>query len=141
MKHSIVSTAVLLGLLSAPLAAQQQSLEPVVDAANKINAAARSSQLTVEQIANSTQERIQQYKQITRQLQGLEIYTQQLQKQIDAQQQEKADLNRSVDEVSVVERQITPLMLRMIDSLAKFVELDVPFLPSERSERVATLRD
>lgn len=141
MKHSIVSTAVLLGLLSAPLAAQQQSLEPVVDAANKINAAARSSQLTVEQIANSTQERIQQYKQITRQLQGLEIYTQQLQKQIDAQQQEKADLNQSVDEVSVVERQITPLMLRMIDSLAKFVELDVPFLPNERSERVASLRD
>lgn len=141
MKHSIVSTAVLLGLLSAPLAAQQQSLEPVVDAANKINAAARSSQLTVEQIANSTQERIQQYKQITRQLQGLEIYTQQLQKQIDAQQQEKADLNQSVDEVSVVERQITPLMLRMIDSLAKFVELDVPFLPNERSERVANLRD
>jgi len=32
-------------------------------------------------------------------------------------------------------------MLRMIDSLAKFVELDVPFLPEERAERVASLRD
>ncbi|WP_339878464.1 MULTISPECIES: DUF3450 domain-containing protein [Pseudidiomarina] len=141
MKHSFISSVAALALLSAPLAAQEQSLEPVVDAANKINAAAKSSQLTVEKIADSTQERIQQYKQITRQIQGLEVYTQQLQKQLNAQATEKNELNTSIDEVSVVERQITPLMLRMIDSLAKFVELDVPFLPEERAERVAGLRD
>lgn len=141
MKHSLISSVILLAFASAPVFAQEQSLEPVVDAANKINAAAKSSQLTVEKIADSTQERIQQYKQITRQIQGLEVYTQQLQKQLDAQLVEKDELNSSIDEVSVVERQITPLMLRMIDSLAKFVELDVPFLPEERAERVASLRD
>ncbi|WP_404409837.1 DUF3450 domain-containing protein [Pseudidiomarina marina] len=141
MKHSLISSVILLALTSAPVFAQEQSLEPVVDAADKINAAAKSSQLTVEKIADSTQERIQQYKQITRQIQGLEVYTQQLQKQLDAQLVEKDELNTSIDEVSVVERQITPLMLRMIDSLAKFVELDVPFLPEERAERVASLRD
>lgn len=141
MKHSLISSVILLAFASAPVFAQEQSLEPVVDAANKINAAAKSSQLTVEKIADSTQERIQQYKQITRQIQGLEVYTQQLQKQLDAQFVEKDELNSSIDEVSVVERQITPLMLRMIDSLAKFVELDVPFLPEERAERVASLRD
>lgn len=141
MKHSLISSVILLAVASAPVFAQEQSLEPVVDAADKINAAAKSSQLTVEKIADSTQERIQQYKQITRQIQGLEVYTQQLQKQLDAQLVEKDELNSSIDEVSVVERQITPLMLRMIDSLAKFVELDVPFLPEERAERVASLRD
>ncbi|OZB04256.1 MAG: hypothetical protein B7X54_08275 [Idiomarina sp. 34-48-12] len=141
MKHSLISSVILLAFASAPVFAQEQSLEPVVDAANKINATAKSSQLTVEKIADSTQERIQQYKQITRQIQGLEVYTQQLQKQLDAQLVEKDELNSSIDEVSVVERQITPLMLRMIDSLAKFVELDVPFLPEERAERVASLRD
>ncbi|PHR65742.1 DUF3450 domain-containing protein [Pseudidiomarina marina] len=141
MKHSLISSVILLAFASAPVFAQEQSLEPVVDAADKINAAAKSSQLTVEKIADSTQERIQQYKQITRQIQGLEVYTQQLQKQLDAQLVEKDELNSSIDEVSVVERQITPLMLRMIDSLAKFVELDVPFLPEERAERVASLRD
>ncbi|RZQ55353.1 hypothetical protein CWI82_10700 [Pseudidiomarina tainanensis] len=141
MKHSLISSVVLLALASAPVFAQEQSLEPVVDAANKINAAAKSSQLTVEKIADSTQERIQQYKQITRQIQGLEVYTEQLQKQLDAQLVEKDELNSSIDEVSVVERQITPLMLRMIESLAKFVELDVPFLPEERAERVVSLRD
>ncbi|WP_420821130.1 DUF3450 domain-containing protein [Pseudidiomarina aquimaris] len=113
----------------------------MVDAANEINQAARSSQLTVDKIADTTQERLQQYKQISRQIEGLEVYVQQLQKQIASQQTEKSDLNASIDEVSVVERQITPLMLRMIDSLATFVELDVPFLPEERNNRIAGLED
>ena len=52
-----------------------------------------------------------------------------------------AALNTSIDEVSVIERQITPLMIRMIDGLEQFVQLDVPFLPDERSERIAGLRE
>ena len=34
-----------------------------------------------------------------------------------------------------------PLMLRMIDGLDQFVQLDVPFLLEERTTRVARLRD
>jgi hypothetical protein len=52
-----------------------------------------------------------------------------------------ASLNKQIGEVDVVQRQITPLMLRMIDTLAEFVRLDVPFLPEERAKRVAGLRD
>lgn len=84
---------------------------------------------------------MQQYKQINKQIDGLRVYTRQLEKQIQNQNTEKAELSSSIDEVSVVERQITPLMLRMIDGLDAFVELDVPFLPEEREERVATLQD
>ena len=51
-----------------------------------------------------------------------------------------ADLNAAIDEVSVIERQITPLMIRMIDGLEQFVQLDVPFLPKERAERIASLK-
>ena len=128
-------------LLSSASVAQQSSLEPVVEAAEQINSAARSSQLTIDTIAETTQERLQQYKQIMRQIDGLEVYTEQLSRQIQNQEAEADALNASIDEVSVVERQITPLMLRMIDSLAKFIELDVPFLPEERQQRVSQLRD
>lgn len=62
-----------------------------------------------------------------------------MQRQIDNQNKEAADLTASIDEVSVVERQITPLMLRMIDSLKTFVGLDVPFLQEERQKRLAEL--
>ena len=52
-----------------------------------------------------------------------------------------AQLAASIDEVTVIERQITPLMLRMIDGLEQFVDLDLPFLTEERAERLETLRE
>lgn len=140
MKHSILSSVILLTLSSSPALAQESTLDPVVDAASEITQAAKSSQQTVATIADTTQERVQQYKQVMRQIQGLEVYTQQLQRQLHAQQAEKEELLRSLDEVSVVERQITPLMMRMVDSLAIFIELDVPFLSAERQHRLAGLQ-
>ena len=50
-------------------------------------------------------------------------------------------LDESIAEVSVVERQITPLMLRMLEGLDQFIELDVPFLMDERRARVTRLQD
>ena len=34
-----------------------------------------------------------------------------------------------------------PLLGRMLDTLEKFIELDVPFLPRERAKRISDLRD
>ena len=127
MRIVFIPSMLVLALSANIATAQDATLEPVVNAANAITQSARSSQVTVDTIANTTQERIQQYKQIMRQIEGLEVYTQQLQKQIDNQNSEKAELNVSIDEVSVVERQISPLMLRMIAALDAFISLDVPF--------------
>ena len=52
-----------------------------------------------------------------------------------------AQLADSIDKVTLIERQITPLMLRMIDGLEQFVELDLPFLLDERSNRIDRLRE
>ncbi|MGV0005318.1 MAG: DUF3450 domain-containing protein [Candidatus Porifericomitaceae bacterium WSBS_2022_MAG_OTU9] len=49
-------------------------------------------------------------------------------------------LQESIGQVAVVERQITPLMMRMIDALDRFVSLDMPFLLEERTGRVRRLR-
>lgn len=141
MRLLATSTAVALAVFTAlPTAAQEKDLEPVVENAAEINQSARQSQLTIDAIAENMQERLQQYKKIMKEIDGLKVYTRQLQQQVVNQQQEMADLNDSIDQVSVVERQVTPLMLRMIDSLDTFVELDVPFLQQERDKRIAGLR-
>jgi hypothetical protein len=71
---------------------------------------------------------------------GLETYIGLLNQQLAAQAEEISILERSITDVAVIERQVLPLMLRMIDSLETFIELDVPFLPEERQQRIARLR-
>ena len=61
-------------------------------------------------------------------------------KQVTNQILELAQLRGSMDEISTVERQIMPLMIRMLDSLDQFIQLDVPFVLTERTGRVDRLR-
>ncbi len=127
-------------LIATPVLAQDEDLKPVVEEAAKINESAAESQEKINDINDQIDSKLQQFKTLMKEIDGLEVYNAQLRKQINNQKQEMADLNAAIDEVSVVERQITPLMIRMIDGLEQFVELDVPFLPEERANRIADLR-
>jgi len=128
-------------LVATPVLAQDDEvLKPVVDEAAKINESAARSQEKINGITEQIDSKLQQFKTLMKEIDGLEIYNTQLRRQIDSQQQEMTDLNAAIDEVSVVERQITPLMIRMIDGIEQFIALDVPFLPQERADRVADLK-
>jgi len=72
---------------------------------------------------------------------GLKVYNGLLQRQVDNQLSEMDALRESIDNVSLIERQIVPLMTRMLDALEEFVALDTPFLVNERNERLLRLRD
>ena len=130
------------GVAFANLGSAQEDayLAPVVDVATEINTSAANSQQKINDISDVVDSKIQQFKTINKETDGLGVYNRQLQKQIQNQMDEMAALNQSIDEVSVIERQITPLMMRMIAGLQQFVQLDVPFLPQERSKRIADLR-
>ncbi len=128
-------------MASAAMAQDDEDLKPVVDEAAKINESAAQSQEKINKITNQIDSKLQQFKTLNKEIEGLEVYNAQLRKQIENQNQEMTDLNDSIDEVSVIERQITPLMIRMIEGLEQFIELDVPFLPEERANRVADLKN
>ena len=138
----LINALLVAGALAATpvLAQDDEVLKPVVDEAAKINESAAKSQEKINGITDQIDSKLQQFKTLMKEIEGLEVYNTQLRKQINNQEQEMADLNAATDEVSVVERQITPLMMRMIDGLEQFVALDVPFLPEERANRVADLR-
>lgn len=136
LKLSLVAAAI----STSAFANTDEVLDPVIDAGSKINQSAEQSQKRIDKISDDIQTRLQQYQTVNKEIEGLLVYNQQLQQQIDSQNAEKADLNESIDQVSVVERQIMPLMLRMIDGLEQFVALDIPFLPEERASRIAELK-
>lgn len=91
-------------------------------------------------LAQSQEDLVQQYEDVLNTTAGLEVYNDLLERQIQAQQQELEDLRNAINEVPDLERQIPPLLVRMVNRLAEFIELDLPFLLEERTERVAELQ-
>jgi len=128
-------SAVLAGTVSAA------TLNDVFAVADQLNKQARQSQAKIDALTEETRALLGDYKIVLKEIEGLRVYNRQLEKQISNQEGEMAQLAASIDEVTVIERQITPLMMRMIDGLDQFIDLDLPFLTQERAERLETLRE
>ncbi len=126
-------------IASLPVAAAAQSVSSVIAATVQKNQAGAEAQKRIDNIVDQTQDLLQEYKVIVKELDGLNVYNQLLAKQVENQQLEMQQLDGAIDRVTVIERQIMPLMVRMTDGLEQFVELDVPFLPEERQKRVRDL--
>lgn len=126
---------------NANITSQDKQLHEVVEAGQNINQSAANSQLKVNGFTEQVQSKLQQFNTVTKELDGLTVYNQQMHAQLDNQLSEISQLAKSIEEVSVIERQISPLMARMISTLENFVKLDVPFLPQERSKRINDLNE
>ena len=121
--------------------ASAATLADIYQVAERINQQAKTSQAKIDALTEETRQLLNEYKTVLKQVEGLRVYNRQLDKQIAGQRQEMEQLTQSIDEVTIIERQITPLMLRMIEGLEQFVELDLPFLEEERYRRIDTLRE
>jgi len=117
-----------------------ENLSSVVDESKQINTSAAKSQITVDSIAAQIQDKLQAFKVVNKETDGLKIYNTQMEKQITAQLAEMVKINNSIDQVTVIERQITPLMIRMIEALDELIRFDIPFLEDERKQRLVNLK-
>ncbi len=117
-----------------------QEVDDTLAATKKIDEGARKSQKKINTLVDEAAELAGKFSGVSKQIEGLEVYVALLEKQIANQKREMADLNNSITQVSVVERQIMPLMQKMVDTLEQFIELDVPFLLEERRKRVGFLK-
>ena len=137
-----LAVAVPLGLsLPSTRAVAVEDLNEVVEERVEANAAGAESQGRIDSLADSTEKMAAEYRGLLKQVAAVRVYNQQIRDLIASQEEETVSLQAQIDEVEGVSRQITPLMLEMIDALASFVKLDVPFLPDERNARIASLRE
>ncbi len=95
-----------------------------------------ASQNRIDLIADETDDLLRQYREELQQTEALRAYDQHVEKLLESQAKEQASIQAQIDSVTMIGREVTPLMLRMIDSLDQFVSLDVPFLLDERRARV-----
>lgn len=139
-KHPGGLAGVIGGLFCLQIAAAQD-IDSVYRAGEQRIQQAQAQQAEIDAILDVTEDRFEQYQVVLREIEDLEIYNNLLRAQVNAQRRELQQLYQSIDEVGLIERQILPLMTRMITGLERFIELDMPFLLDERRERVAVARE
>ena len=120
--------------------ANAATIQEITDAGEARTDAAAADQKRVETLADQTDKIVADFKNVAKVVDGLKVYNGLLQRQIENQESEMVALAESIDNVALIERQIIPLMTRMIDSLEEFIQLDTPFLMTERTDRLARLR-
>ena len=118
-----------------------QSVDQVLQAQDKRLDLAQQSQERVNGIVEGTRSLEDQYRSINKEIDGLKVYNRLMIAQTSGQGAVLEDISLSVDQVDVINRQIFPLMERMIDGIEQSVKLDVPFLKDERTDRVNKLKD
>jgi hypothetical protein len=114
--------------------------EVLQEGENRADANATAQQ-QIDSVADQTEKIINDYRTVVKVVDGLKVYNSLLQTQLNNQEDEMQALSESISNVALIERQIVPLMTRMVDALDEFVQLDTPFLQKERKARIARLRE
>lgn len=118
------------GVLDKAVDTQVQAQQEQVKSQQKINT-----------LTDETRDMVQEYRATIRKSDSLQTYNAQLAKLVKEQNTSLGSIQRQLDNAEETQRSIVPLMLKMIETLEKFVDLDMPFLLEERQQRVAALKD
>lgn len=140
MIGSRVACAMLLCLFITAPGWSQGTVTPALDATERATRAARESQQRIDRLDDQTRAMLERYRSASWQAQQLTVYADQLEALVAAQGDEKASLERQIQDMERTERELLPLMQRMVEGLETFIELDLPFLATERGERLASLQ-
>jgi hypothetical protein len=138
---SVLMASLVVSSAFCTVATQANTLEAILKVGEEKTAAAKQSQAKIDRLAEEARDLLSDYKTVMKQVDGLKVYNARLQRQITNQERRIADIDESISEVTVIQRQMMPLVIRMIDGLEQFIQLDVPFELDERMARLEFLRD
>ena len=118
-----------------------QQVGEMLDLQSQTTQQGQVTQDRVNQLANETQQLLSDYRLKLQELDRARRYNANLERTVADQEREKSSLNNQIEDFGDLEQGIVPLMMDMIDGLAEFVGLDVPFLLPERQARIGRLTE
>ncbi len=107
----------------------------------EMNKAAKSTQKTVDKLADETTDMAQTYQLKLQSIDSVKAYNASIEGYIRRQEAEMASLQKQMDGIDDTERAVIPMMEDMIEAIDQFIHLDVPFLLKERENRINFLRE
>jgi len=136
-KFNIVQLCIIVsisGMLSS------SDMESVLEVGRDNQMLSAKSQDRIDITERQTDKIINEYKAVSKQVEGLKLYNEQKRIQIAAQLELMDKLDEQLVQVVVMQRQIPPLAQRMLESLESFISLDTPFRIEERQNRIDLVR-
>ncbi len=97
-------------------------------------------QQRIDKLDDETKAMLEEYQRLSRELDVLKVYDDQLLRLVKSQEEEKTSIQKQMQALDMTQREIVPLMLRMVQSLDEFIHLDQPFLAEERGLRITQLK-
>jgi regulator of replication initiation timing len=140
-KKSLIASAMVgaLALAGSNIAAAD-ALTDLQKAEAQIFKQSAKSQAKINSIYEQTQDLLAEYRNTVDEADVLRGYNDHVQRMVDKQKENIVSLQKQIDGIDEIKQGVVPLMYKMIDSLEKFIELDVPMNIVNRKERVANLR-
>ena len=129
---------VVLTMLSTFVAASEMEL--VLEVGRDNTELSAQSQAKIDATESDTDKLINEFKVVSKQVEGLKLYNAQKRIQIQAQLDLMDQYDEQLVQVVVMQRQIPPLAQRMLEGLEKYVNLDTPFHIEERKQRLDLVR-
>lgn len=117
----------------------QEIVDDAIDFQVDASSLSVDAQKQVEELDEVSKQLYFEYKDTINEYNALKNYDDQLSKIIDSQFIEIKRINEDLDSIDIINIDILPLLNRMINSLRRFVELDLPFLFDERMKKVNDL--
>ena len=122
------------GLLSST------DMESVLEVGRDNQLLSAKSQDKIDDTERKTDKIVNEWKAVSKQVEGMKLYNEQKRIQIQAQLDLMDKLDDQLVQVVVMQRQIPPLAQRMLESLESFIALDTPFRIEERQNRIDLVR-
>ena len=139
MKYITLFVIVATGLLNSSSALLAASVDDVKKQVSSAHAKSAQVQKEIDQLSHEQKSLDQEFLQLTRRLEDIDSYNAALQAKIGQSQKDSRSLSLQLDSVVNIDREITPLMKQMYQSLAAFVAADIPFLKEHRAGQIQRL--
>ena len=115
-------------------------MEPVLEVGRNNTELSATSQAKIDSTELATNKLVNEFKVVSKQVEGLKLYNAQKRIQIQAQLDLMDKYDEQLVQVVIMQRQIPPLAQRMLEGLEKYVNLDTPFHIEERRQRLDLVR-
>ena len=139
-KKSLIASTIIGALtLSASNFAAADALTNLQNEEAKVFKASVKSQKKINSIYEQTIDMLAEYRNTVDEAEVLKGYNDHVQRMVDDQKANIKSLEDQIAGIDKTKQGVVPLMYKMIETLEKFVDLDVPMNLEARKERIAQL--